>query len=748
MSGRATHRTFPRRSACVAAAGAMVLAAVVVIPAQAQTRNTSGTGLVGRSSGVLSARLAQLATPNLQSASVTERARALSLPTTGGGSLSTDNAGRVAVLVNLKSTSTATIDQLKALGTVLNVSTTMSRATLQINPAQLGLLAASPNVRFADLIYAPLLASSYSADTSAVSHRSSRSGKVVCNPVKSESDVQLRAALARVNSKVNGSGVTIGVLSDSYDTSTSTTIDAAQDVKAGELPGVGNPCGFPTPVKVLADGQDGLDEGRAMLQSIHDLAPGSRLMFATADGGEDVMAANILKLARAGAKVIVDDASYYTEPFFQSGAIDQAISTVTTKYGVSYFSAAGNGNVIYQGHNVSSWETSSAVTTTCPKLLNSNISKYDPRDTQCVSFGGYPTYQLTIAPGGIVYPLVQWAEPFNGVSDDYNVYLIDKNTSVILADSEDDQAYSGAPSEPYGGWQNESGRNETVQIVIVHDTQRGLPGAAVPPRLKMIFATLTGFIKTQFVKSTSRYVLGPSIFGHDGGPDTISVAAVPYNNSRSPEFYSSRGPVTRYFGPVTGTAAAKLIPPQIINAPSLTATDGNATSFFGNMVNGVHRFYGTSDAAPNAAAVAALLRSLHPRITAAQVKSMLQTFAAPVGTQPATAVGAGLVDALAALAGTRQLGRPGAATAIQVAPARGRVTLHFRAPTNTGHLRIINYTATCFSAAPLSATRSVTFAGGAVEVVGLTPGRTYRCLITATNVLGSQRSASSVAFKA
>ena len=102
----------------------------------------------------------------------------------------------------------------------------------------------------------------------------------------SEADVQLRAAQARVAAGVDGTGVKVGVLSDSYDVADVVPIYAAHDVASGDLPGTGNPCGRTTPVQVLQelppkDGP-GADEGRAMLQLVHDIAPGSPLAFATA----------------------------------------------------------------------------------------------------------------------------------------------------------------------------------------------------------------------------------------------------------------------------------------------------------------------------------------------------------------------------------------------------------------------------------------------------------------------------------
>jgi subtilase family protein len=150
---------------------------------------------------------------------------------------------------------------------------------------------------------------------------------------------------------VDGKGITVGVMSDSFDTAPG-DIRAADDVATGDLPGPGNPFGNTEPVVVFEDWVPGAtDEGRAMAQIVHDLAPKARLGFATANGTELNMADNIRSLAGlpGGSKaipgfkadVIVDDIVYYTEPFFQDGIIAQAVDEVAAA-GVSYFSSAGN----------------------------------------------------------------------------------------------------------------------------------------------------------------------------------------------------------------------------------------------------------------------------------------------------------------------------------------------------------------------------------------------------------------------
>ena len=108
----------------------------------------------------------------------------------------------------------------------------------------------------------------------------------------------------------NGSGIKIGVLSDGV-------TNLATSQATGDL----------GTVTVLA-GQGGSgDEGTAMLEIIHDLAPGAQLFFATAGGGIANFAQNIRNLRSAGCDIIVDDVGYFVESPFQDGQASGVIST-------------------------------------------------------------------------------------------------------------------------------------------------------------------------------------------------------------------------------------------------------------------------------------------------------------------------------------------------------------------------------------------------------------------------------------
>ena len=164
--------------------------------------------------------------------------------------------------------------------------------------------------------------------------------------VTTQGDTTMRSHNVRGRFGLDGTGVKVGVISDSYNGK----LVAQSDVDQGDLPGVksnGTPNDNPNPVQVVADlSQRGNDEGRAMLQIVHDVAPKAKLAFRTGFLTAGDFAKGIQELASptlpgGPCDVIVDDITYITEPFLRDGVVAQTVDQVAAQ-GVTYFSSAGN----------------------------------------------------------------------------------------------------------------------------------------------------------------------------------------------------------------------------------------------------------------------------------------------------------------------------------------------------------------------------------------------------------------------
>jgi Subtilase family len=647
------------------------LAALVVACALAPGATTASAAQAG--GAVLSPRLAELAKPAIRSAPRAEQAARLSLATSGPGSLL--RAGnRVLAEVRFEAVAAAGVAALRAAGAeIVNVSARYETVTVAARPADLAAIAGVAGVDGVTEVLTPIVR-----------------GTDCGGSVTSEGDTQLNAANARSSFGVDGSGVTVGILSDSFDRDPGAATHAAGDVASGDLPGPGSPCGSSSPVGVLDDPEaEGEDEGRAMAQIVHDLAPGASIDFATAFGGEPAFAAGIRALAAAGAKVIADDVAYFEEPFFQDGPVAVAVDEVAAA-GVSYFSAAGNDNLIDKdGNDIASWEAPAfRQASKCPDAViefSEEVEAAEEAKGVAVPEGLDPSHCMNFAPGleedetfGITVEAgqelavdLQWAEPWNGVKTDFDAYLLNEDGELVESEGspvvsiEDNVGGSQWPFE-FLAWENEGPKQEVQLVINRFSTKNG--GAAHPLKFALL-ENGRGVSETEYPRSSGADVVGPTVFGHAGATGAIAVGAVRYNNPAQPERYSSRGPVTHLFGPVTGPAAASAIPAQTIPKPDLAATDCGATTFFARLEAGVWRFCGTSAAAPHAAAVAALVRQANPGASAAEVRADLAATAHPVGAFGADAVGAGLIDAYGAV---EALALPPTVSISQAPPALGR----------------------------------------------------------------------------
>lgn len=273
---------------------------------------------------------------------------------------------------------------------------------------------------------------------------------------QNSADAAMFSDLVKKRYNVDGSGITIGVISDSYDcvkqipkettTTTATTTEtemarvttAADDVASGDLP---------NNVKVIREYpfcSDGSahDEGRAMMQLIHDIAPKAKLLFYTGWEGETAMAKGIVELQKAGAKIIVDDIGYHTALMFQDGVAAQAVDEVT-KAGVTYFSAAGNsGRMSYETPPNKTAVFKIRDSNQKNELKKSGDTAYDFAKT-ADSTKESDFYQPIFIPKGTTAKFIlQWDEPSeiaggSAAKSDLDMFLLTSDKQRIAMSSQD-----------------------------------------------------------------------------------------------------------------------------------------------------------------------------------------------------------------------------------------------------------------------------------------------------------------------
>jgi subtilisin-like proprotein convertase family protein len=440
--------------------------------------------------------------------------------------------------------------------------------------------------------------------------------RALAAPVVSEGVAAEAVDRARARHRVSGVGVKVCVLSDGVDS-------LAESQAKGELPDV----------DVLADQAGGGDEGTAMLEIVHDVAPGASLGFATVDPSVEQFAANIRGLRAAGCDVLVDDVLYFAESPFEDGPIAQAVNEVTAD-GALYFSSAGNeGNTIdgtsgnYEGGFVDSGRT-------VGKIAGA-AHDFDPGPGVQV-FEPLSNYSI-----GVPVTL-WWADQLGRASDDYDLYLFDAN-GTLKAFSQNVQDGDDDPAELLG---TPLSTGMKLAVVRFSGSSRYFQLSALGGR----YVDADG-LKAFTTPGVTR--------GHSAAAAAFSVAAAPagvaYDDDLEP------GDPPNPSGPFPGVFTARQLPERftsdgprrmffptevVRSKPDITAADGVSTS----LGYPFDPFFGTSASAPHAAAIAALVLSGNPGAGEALVREAFDATAldlAPAGVDART--GHGLIRADRAL---------------------------------------------------------------------------------------------------
>ncbi|VUX55531.1 Peptidase families S8 and S53 domain protein (modular protein) [uncultured Woeseiaceae bacterium] len=434
----------------------------------------------------------------------------------------------------------------------------------------------------------------------------------------SQGDTALQAAVARTNFGVDGTGVSVGVLSDSYND----LGGANADVTSGDLP-VGG-------VNVLAESTACgvlifcIDEGRAMLQIIHDMAPGAALMFHTGLQNKVNYANGILALAAAGADVIVDDLLYLHEPMFQDGIVAQAVDSVVAG-GAVYYSAAGNaGHESYESTFVDSG------TILCIEFFNppNDCDPIFERVGRMHDFNPDPDVEdlvltVTVPINRVLTVAMQWDEPFGGAGPkaDHDLVLLSPDGRFYYTISANDNVSMGEGWEVLQFDNNEFLHSETQYgLVITYDDVDSVG----PPAnlLKLVVFGSGNTIDEHRTYSSTLYghanAAGAEAVGAAYWGDTPAFGKVPAEL----EPYSSRGGTPIHFT----SNGSPMGNPVVRMKPEITAVDGVDTTFFFSDPDGdgTDNFFGTSAAAPHAAGIAALMLDAKPAATPPQINAALE----------------------------------------------------------------------------------------------------------------------------
>ena len=441
--------------------------------------------------------------------------------------------------------------------------------------------------------------------------------------VTTEGDAILNADDVRNSFGVDGTGVTVGVISDGIAGIFATGCTTCGSVlgsplDTGDLPistGIRN-AGVLTSTSggliaqsFRADGdlEAGLAgaptgaEGTAMLEIVHDLAPGAQLRFANfATSLEFNQAVDFLA---DNSDVVIDDIGFFGAPYDGTSSVSANTGTEfndDTNPIRAYFTAVGNeANKHYQDTFVDSTVDGQPFTG-LPGNLHLFQSPGTNGNADCFGVGSDVVDAIFLfdvstfgGAGSSVDVFLVWNDPFGASGNDYDLFLLRSDTLAVVAQSIDPQDGNDLPVE-FLSFSNTTGLDQVFFIVIQNFNNLA---AFVEFDMFIRGAPALGGSCTNFENNNFNTVFSSVPAQSDSGGTPVSVmsagaidAADPLNDDI--EFFSSNGPTNDGRLKPDGTA---------IDGVSITGAGGFGTPFFG-----------TSAAAPHGAGIAALLLQSAP----------------------------------------------------------------------------------------------------------------------------------------
>ncbi|MDI6719355.1 MAG: S8 family serine peptidase [Methanomicrobiales archaeon] len=347
------------------------------------------------------------------------------------------------------------------------------------------------------------------------------------------------------------------------------------------------------------------NEGTAMLEIVHEIAPGAELYFHEYGSDEISLLNAIYALAEAGCDVIVEDVGVPTAPYFEDGDAADMVKRLLAKNETILIAAAGNSaQRHYQGmFNASDEGTGDA-------LLDGMYLFHEFSTGRERS----PFLFIDLEPDEVAYIILQWDDRWGSPENDYDLILWDPRAEEVIERSDRTQGEALYPY-PMEDIHIENSNETPVRVGVLIGNYVGRGVMQVPRNLELYIYGTSNITPEEFLVSAD------SIHGLAALPEVITVGALDAGTGNV-EAFSSRGPVT-----ITYPRPETRIKPDIMSYSRVQVSGvGDFPAWY---YRGV--FPGTSAAAPHIAGITALIWSGFPDENAGQIKERLYSAVRDLG---------------------------------------------------------------------------------------------------------------------
>ena len=381
---------------------------------------------------------------------------------------------------------------------------------------------------------------------------------------------------------VSGVGVTIDVISDGI-------FGLGDAVTSGDLPattlnrdGGGtlvSTSGGVIAISFRADGdlEGGLGggtgaEGTAILEIVHDIAPGAQLRFANFQTELEFMAA--VDFLAANSDVVIDDIGFFTGHYDQTSPVSTNTADELNKPGnpiKGYYTSVGNQALLhYEGGFI-------------PSVCGSDtcqVFSETADTTDALGIGAQIANPVIVPDGGTVVVFLSWDDVFGTTTSDYDLFLFQNDNGQLVAVGGDDNTITGEPAE-FLVFTNNTGVSRFYDIFVVN-----FQGASAPHNLEIFTRGGASFSNgTRLNFNTTRSSVPDQ---SDSGGGVVSAGAI---DAADPgiddaEDFSSRGPTNN--GALKPDVAA-------IDGVSVTGSGGFPSTFFGTSAGARNVISGNGD---------------------------------------------------------------------------------------------------------------------------------------------------------